>query len=187
MIRQVRKLAVKHLFSVTRKSQVSSQVSVPSPSNQREVSLASGESLFSTSAGLENYRTYSCIVTASEGSFSHAANETLESLSDKFNELFEEEKVFESADNTLADGVLTAHLGEEFGIYVINKQAPNRQLWLSSPSSGPSRFDWDLERQVWVYKHTGETLHSVLDRELGELLGKEEVGFQKDCHMGGSE
>ena len=64
-------------------------------------------------------------------------------------------------------------LGEEFAIYVINKQSHNRQLWLSSPSSGPtSRFDWDLERQVWVYKHTGETLLRVSDRELGEQLEK---------------
>ena len=46
-------------------------------------------------------------------------------------------------------------------------------MWLSSPSSGPtSSFDWDLERQVWVYKHTGETLLRVLDRELGEPLEK---------------
>ena len=128
-----------------------------------------------------------CSASHSEGSFSLAANETLESLCDKFNELFEEEEVFESADNTLADGVLTALLGEQFGIYVINKQTPNRQLWLSSPSSGPSRFDWDLERRVWVYKDTGESLHRVLDRELGELLGKEEVGFERDCHLGGSD
>ena len=53
-----------------------------------------------------------CSASHSEGSFSLAANETLESLCDKFNELFEEEEVFESADNTLADGVLTALLGE---------------------------------------------------------------------------
>ena len=59
-------------------------------------------------------------------------------------------------------------MGEEFAIYVINKQ-----LWLSSPSSGPtSSFDWDLERQMWVYKHTGETLLRVLGRELGEPLEK---------------
>ena len=61
-----------------------------------------------------------------------------------------------------------AWMGEEFAIYVINKQ-----LWLSSPSSGPtSSFDWDLERQMWVYKHTGETLLRVLGRELGEPLEK---------------
>ena len=28
------------------------------------------------------------------------------------------------------------------GTWVINKQPPNRQVWLSSPISGPRRFDW---------------------------------------------
>ena len=32
----------------------------------------------------------------------------------------------------LQDGVLTVRLGD-LGTYVINKQTPNRQLWLSSP------------------------------------------------------
>ena len=45
------------------------------------------------------------------------------------------------ADPTLADGVLTVKLGGKFGTYVINKQTPNKQLWLSSPVSGPARFD----------------------------------------------
>ena len=30
-------------------------------------------------------------------------------------------------------GVLTLALGPGKGTYVLNKQAPNRQLWLSSP------------------------------------------------------
>ena len=33
---------------------------------------------------------------------------------------------------------------------------------------------------MWVYKHTRESL----DRELGALFRKEEVGFERDCHMG---
>ncbi|CAI5488653.1 unnamed protein product [Closterium sp. Naga37s-1] len=44
-------------------------------------------------------------------------------------------------------GVLTLRLGQH-GIFVINKQAPNRQIWLSSPQSGPARFDW-LPGQGW--------------------------------------
>ena len=43
--------------------------------------------------------------------------------------------------NIAADGVLTVNLGGEQGIYVINKQTPNRQIWLSSPLSGPKRLD----------------------------------------------
>lgn len=38
----------------------------------------------------------------------------------------------ESFDCDYSDGVLTLRLGPH-GIYVVNKQAPNMQLWLSSP------------------------------------------------------
>lgn len=34
----------------------------------------------------------------------------------------------------LQDGVLTLHLGGSQGTYVINKQTPNQQIWLSSPA-----------------------------------------------------
>lgn len=35
-------------------------------------------------------------------------------------------------------GVLTLNLGSH-GTYVINKQSPNKQIWMSSPLSGPVR------------------------------------------------
>ncbi len=41
----------------------------------------------------------------------------------------------------LQQGVLTLRLGD-LGTYVINKQTPNRQIWMSSPLSGPVRYDW---------------------------------------------
>ena len=176
MIRQIRRVSIQ-----PRKALFSLQASV-TPTPLISTITVQKTTSFDTSSFVRNF---SCIVTASEGSFSHVANETLESLSDKFSELFEEEEVFASADIILADGVLTAQLGPNLGIYVINKQTPNRQLWLSSPVSGPSRFDWDQKEQVWVYQHTRENLHKVLDREVGELLRREEVGFQKDCHLGG--
>jgi frataxin-like iron-binding protein CyaY len=44
------------------------------------------------------------------------------------------------ADVTLASGVLTLLLPHPFGTYVINKQSPNQQIWLSSPQSGPIRY-----------------------------------------------
>jgi hypothetical protein len=34
---------------------------------------------------------------------------------------------------TPQQGVLTVHLGADRGTFVINKQTPNRQIWLSSP------------------------------------------------------
>lgn len=74
----------------------------------------------------------------------------------------------------LQDGVLTVSLGSTHGIYVINKQSPNKQIWLSSPTSGPKRFDFmfaadNSKTGFWIYKHTGETLHKLLDQEFSAI------------------
>ncbi|KAJ6808284.1 frataxin, mitochondrial [Iris pallida] len=55
------------------------------------------------------------------------------------------------------------------GTYVINKQTPNRQVWLSSPVSGPSRFDWDVESKSWVYRRTKANLFRLLEDELCKI------------------
>ena len=67
-------------------------------------------------------------------------NETLESINDRFSELIEDYESLAGGDTTLADGVLTVKLSNH-GTYVLNKQTPNKQIWLSSPVSGPYRFD----------------------------------------------
>lgn len=64
------------------------------------------------------------------------------------------------------------------GTYVINKQPPNKQIWLSSPVSGPKRFDYvivsDGQEQKegtatggWVYLRDGATLNELLLEETG--------------------
>lgn len=78
--------------------------------------------------------------------------------------------------------MLTLQLGT-FGTYVINKQTPNKQIWLSSPVSGPKRFDF--LSGVWVYRHTGETLHSLLNEELSKVFPGD-VDFL-DCAFGRAE
>lgn len=64
-------------------------------------------------------------------------------------------------------GVLTLQLGSH-GTYVINKQSPNKQIWLSSPTSGPKRYDF--MDNTWIYKHDGITMHALLMQELSEIL-----------------
>jgi hypothetical protein len=67
--------------------------------------------------------------------YSIAANETLQSLTEKFDELSD---VYDDiSDVIFSNEVLTVKLKKNSGTYVINKQSPNLQLWLSSPSSGP--------------------------------------------------
>jgi hypothetical protein len=46
------------------------------------------------------------------------------------------------------DGVLSIQLGGA-GTFVLNIQAPNRQVWLSSPTSGPARYNFDSATRTW--------------------------------------
>jgi frataxin len=68
-------------------------------------------------------------------------------------------------------------MGEK-GTYVLNKQPPNKQIWLSSPLSGPKRFDWASYSEGqgqkegsgvgdWVYLRDGTSLTSLLKKEIG--------------------
>ncbi|OCF34358.1 iron donor protein CyaY [Kwoniella heveanensis BCC8398] len=64
------------------------------------------------------------------------------------------------------------------GTYVINKQPPNQQIWISSPVSGPSRFDYvgSEEEGRWVHHRRPEVkLGELLDSEMREILSSEGV------------
>lgn len=83
----------------------------------------------------------------------------------------------------LQDGVLTVNFGELHGTYVINRQMPNKQIWLSSPKSGPKRYDF--VNSQWIYKHDGKTLHELLNNEIPAIV-KSQVCFDK-CSFSGRE
>lgn len=87
------------------------------------------------------------------------------------------------------------------GEYVINKQPPNKQIWLSSPVSGPKRYDWVVVSQSsqdsmnakqdtegstgvlgddgtlgggrWIYLRDGSSLTELLKDELDITLSHE--------------
>jgi frataxin len=65
-------------------------------------------------------------------------------------------------------GILTLAL-DDGGQYVLNKHAPNRQIWLSSPKSGASHYAFDAGRGAWVGTRSGRALGQVLADELGAL------------------
>lgn len=67
-------------------------------------------------------------------------------------------------------GVLTLKLGAANGTYVLNKQPPNKQIWFSSPISGPKRFDFNQKTLQWTDQRTGELLPDLLGRELSHCL-----------------
>ncbi|KAG6832213.1 hypothetical protein H0H92_004178 [Tricholoma furcatifolium] len=102
---------------------------------------------------------------------------------DKYNALSEAtmDTLLESLENLLDDlanpdyeveyhsGVLTLSLGEK-GTYVINKQPPNKQIWLSSPFSGPKRYDYSVVDDNWLYSRDGQALGALLNEELTKAL-----------------
>ncbi|XP_042733251.1 frataxin, mitochondrial [Lagopus leucura] len=103
-----------------------------------------------------------------ETTYEKLAEETLESLADFFEDLTDKPFTPEDYDVSLGSGVLTVKLGGDMGTYVINKQTPNRQIWLSSPTSGPKRYDWT--GRSWVYSHDRVSLHELLSKEFSAAL-----------------
>lgn len=79
--------------------------------------------------------------------------------------------------------MLTVIFGKPHGTYVINRQTPNRQIWLSSPRSGPKRYDFINNR--WIYKHDGVSLHDLLNAEISVIV-KSQVHFD-ECSFSGKE
>jgi frataxin len=68
------------------------------------------------------------------------------------------------------------------GTYILNKQPPNKQIWLSSPISGPKRYDWvvrgDQQHEKegtegvgragqWIYLRDGSSLSGLVRKEVG--------------------
>ena len=76
-------------------------------------------------------------------------------------------------DVDIEGGVLTIRL-DAGGVYVVNKQAPNRQIWLASPASGAWHFDFrDAPAKAgrWVATKGGMTLAALLASELSAVAG----------------
>ncbi|KAH7392505.1 hypothetical protein BKA66DRAFT_510090 [Pyrenochaeta sp. MPI-SDFR-AT-0127] len=100
---------------------------------------------------------------------------------DKYlNELVERLEEQQNADPTIdveySAGVLEVTAKENK--FVLNKQPPNKQIWLSSPISGPKRYDWVVSQEGinfkegggvgdWIYLRDGSSLTELLRKELG--------------------
>ncbi|KAI0048430.1 Frataxin [Auriscalpium vulgare] len=100
------------------------------------------------------------------------SEEYMDSMLDSL-EAFVDKSADPSYEVEYSSGVLTLSLGPDV-VYVINKQPPNKQIWLSSPHSGPKRYDYSRELDDWVYSRDGRTLGSLLNEELSTAT-KEKV------------
>ncbi|AWP06449.1 putative frataxin mitochondrial [Scophthalmus maximus] len=70
----------------------------------------------------------------SEAAYEKLAEETLEALAEYFEDRMDDPFTGADYDVVFSSGVLTVKVGGDHGTYVINKQTPNRQIWLSSPT-----------------------------------------------------
>ncbi|CAD6587200.1 MAG: Mitochondrial chaperone Frataxin [Cyphobasidiales sp. Tagirdzhanova-0007] len=85
-------------------------------------------------------------------------------------EALQEELGESDFDVEYSSGVLTLKLPAGKGTYVINKQPPNKQIWLSSPTSGPKRYDWSSTEETWFYARDNSKMIELLQQELSEKL-----------------
>eukprot|EP00955_Chlamydomonas_euryale_P000194 2077-Chlamydomonas_euryale.AAC.9 len=103
-----------------------------------------------------------------EEQYQKEADTLLDMLHDAFEEYIEDLGL-DGGDVEYSQGVLTVKVGGGHGTFVLNKQTPNRQIWLSSPVSGPLRFDWHGGK--WVYRRDHRELLPQLEAELKGLTG----------------
>jgi frataxin len=103
----------------------------------------------------------------SEHDFHQLCDHTLDAMCERL-EGWLESLDLEDSDIEHSQGVVTLKLGA-LGTYVINKQTPNRQIWMSSPVSGPVRYDY--HKGGWVYRRDGHAMHGRLASELEALTG----------------
>ncbi|KAL8899803.1 MAG: hypothetical protein Q9192_001397 [Flavoplaca navasiana] len=130
--------------------------------------------------------------------FHQLADHYIDNLVSRLEELQEERR---DVDCEYSAGVLNLDFPPA-GTYVFNKQPPNKQIWLSSPISGPKRYDYVFtspsapeiademtggngaarsgvgvnggERKgEWVYLRDGTTLTRLLKEELGVDMDEE--------------
>lgn len=84
-------------------------------------------------------------------------------------------KELEEVDNiTYIDGVLNISFKDKIH-YVINIQRPNMQIWLSSPFSGPQRFEYDSTLNQWINIRNKKSLVSILEEEFNQLIKENKI------------
>ncbi|KAF9973283.1 Mitochondrial chaperone Frataxin [Actinomortierella ambigua] len=150
------------------KATTSSLLSVRSlPATSNLVTSCKSRQPYSTSTGKVEFK----ISDLSDTEYHNVADNTMDAMVEYFEDLGDSTD-FPGYDVEYQSGVMTLKLGDK-GTYVVNKQPPNKQLWLSSPSSGPKRYDYDAEHKVWFYTRDHHSLHWLLNHEISEALGIE--------------
>eukprot|EP00924_Labyrinthula_sp_SR-Ha-C_P008745 snap_masked-scaffold_2-processed-gene-1.26-mRNA-1 protein AED:0.54 eAED:0.54 QI:0/-1/0/1/-1/1/1/0/168 len=116
-------------------------------------------------------RTRGLSTSIDEAEFHDISDRYLEDLELAFEDL--ETMISSDFDLTNSQGVLTLQLGSD--IFVINKQTPNRQIWVSSPLSGPLRFNYNSGNGFWEDSRKQERLENILEKDISALTNLDYV------------
>ncbi|KAG7376630.1 hypothetical protein PHYPSEUDO_013027 [Phytophthora pseudosyringae] len=108
-------------------------------------------------------------VHLTEHEFMELADKTLHDIQSWLDGI---EEMLEESDVMFSQGVLKIDLGEH-GTWVINRQVPNRQIWWSSPISGPRRYEYDGESGHWLNTRDRGELVELLRTEILDTTGIE--------------
>src|SRR5690349_22975413 len=92
------------------------------------------------------------------------SEQAFETLADSLLESLEEE----IDDAELQGGILT--IDGDDGTWIVNKHAPTKQIWLSSPKSGARHYAFDAGSGHWQDTRGGADLLTHLSAELGVAL-----------------
>ena len=98
------------------------------------------------------------------------ADLTLEGVQDVFDEITDESPELE-VEVEYSSGVLNIAVGT-LGTFVLNKQAPNLQLWLSSPITGPLRYNYCQATASWLNSRDNHRLFDCLATDFEVLSGR---------------
>ncbi|KAI1488747.1 mitochondrial chaperone Frataxin [Biscogniauxia mediterranea] len=122
-------------------------------------------------------------VDLSDAEYHELADDYLETLLGKYEAMQDERG---DIDVEYSSGVMHIKI-PSVGEYVLNKQPPNKQIWLSSPKSGPKRYDYvvisegqdqkqDTATASWIYLRDGSSLNQILYEETGVDMDTPPVG-----------
>jgi len=100
--------------------------------------------------------------------FHAIANATLMHFNDQLEQAYDQEDL-EELDYDEGSGILIISTPKGH-TFMLNKHAPMRQLWLSSPIHGGLHFDYDAASQNWVLP-TGGKLKEILAEGLSKTAG----------------
>ena len=102
------------------------------------------------------------------------------------------EKIFNSIDKNnypfiknieLNDNILTIDLNNN-KTYILNINKINKQLWLSSPFSGPKRFEYDRKTNQWLDINNYKiNLYKILNNEFNNLIKQNNLISYKKLNL----